>query len=321
MSVRDADVLLASLGLHLDPSNLVYSNVINEGFIIDQDPQAGESFRDGDTVKVTVSLGSRLNAALRNIRGRSPEEARGELYAAGLTVSEETLGDFSDDVPEGFVIECRGYDPQTSAETEVQDGGTVRLVLSRGREDSYVRVPKLVMLTVEQAQTIAAESGLTVGAVNPVQAEGVQNGVVVAQSIEPETQVKRGSVIDLNAAENAPAVAGQESPGSGMIYTGELSRDYYYGSIDIVATVGQPGGPAQSAEQVDVFVRLKQRVGGAIEYSMIEDVMPVKIGSRLPLNYTNVRGAAGVESGEIEIVNAVTGDVYGRYPISFHPLG
>ncbi|MGH8915166.1 MAG: PASTA domain-containing protein, partial [Acidimicrobiia bacterium] len=112
-----------------------------------------------------------------------------------FTVDEE----YSSDVEEGLVIRT---DPV--ADTEMQTGGTVLLVISLG--PAPVEVPNLNGLTPGQAEDILDDLGLELEVSNATQpvADPGQNGLVVSQNPEVGATVFPGDIVTVTLGEFEP---------------------------------------------------------------------------------------------------------------------
>jgi eukaryotic-like serine/threonine-protein kinase len=90
----DAEATLKDLGLTVDRSDKT-SESVAKGLVISTDPDAGATTYRGDTVTLVVSKGPPL-VAVPNVVGKSEDEARSALEAAGFKVSVNK--------PLGFVV-------------------------------------------------------------------------------------------------------------------------------------------------------------------------------------------------------------------------
>lgn len=108
------------------------SDSVANGNVISQSPEAGSSAKKGDTISIIVSQG-RAAVAVPDVKGKSEEEAKNELAAAGLTVTSVT-NDYSDTVPAGQVIS------QSIAPGKYVDAGSnITLVISSGPKTIYYK--------------------------------------------------------------------------------------------------------------------------------------------------------------------------------------
>ena len=115
-------------------------------------------------------------------------DALSAAEAAGLGVDFER--EYSEDVPVGLVTRT---DPDVGGRVLRQ--GTVVAFLSRGPE--RYPVPELVGLPREKALASVTAGFLAVGVVTDAYDDDVAAGVVVSQSLEAGTQVKKASAVDL----------------------------------------------------------------------------------------------------------------------------
>ncbi len=125
-----------------------YSDSVEEGKVISQNPAAGSKLEKGAQVTLTVSSGPEVvKVKVPDLRGMTEAAAKDKLKAEGLTcgtVSET----YSDTVTEGCVV-SQSYSP----DTEVEQGTSVNIQLSVGPEKH----------TYKYVATLDAPSGYTGG--------------------------------------------------------------------------------------------------------------------------------------------------------------
>ncbi len=340
LTVDEVRAKLAGLQVSMDSSNTAYSDEYEEGTVITQSPVAGEVLVQDANVFVTVSLGPESNHVLSTLKNLTIDDATASLNRVGIGVSAEPRLEFSEDVAEYYVI---GYEEMPTGEaagstegvTEEDDIGRfsryVRLIVSRGKSGDYIVMPQLVGMTQRSAEELIENSGLLVGGRTAVNTADYAPGTVLSQSAAADDFIRKGTPVNLQisvdpgsqiaegtvlppAAQDANAQAG----GSGD--PAVLSDEYYYGSIDDVCTIGDASTGPGEAQEVYVAVRLMQRVDDYVEYTMIDEPRPVSMGSRIPVTYHNIRGAYGVDTGEIQVYNVNTDAVYRTFTISFNPM-
>lgn len=112
----------------LEVSDHMFSETVEEGRIISQDPFPEETILPGDTVLVTVSRGSRKRT-LPPIRGMSYGELSALLEEKGLVPQRED--EYSDDVEAGEILRYEGRLPGE----ELDYGDSVTVVVSAGPEE------------------------------------------------------------------------------------------------------------------------------------------------------------------------------------------
>ena len=340
MTVDEARETLAGLQVSMDSSNTAYSDEYEEGTVINQSPVAGEVLVQDANVFVTVSLGPESNQVLSTLKNLTIDDATASLNRVGIGVSTEPRLEFSEDVAENYVI---GYEEMPTGEaagstegvTEEDDIGRfsryVRLIVSRGKSGDYIVMPQLVGMTQRSAEELIENSGLLVGGRTAVNTADYAPGTVLSQSAAADDFIRKGTPVNLQISVDPgsqiaegtvlpPAAQDAYTEAGGSGSSAVLSDEYYYGSIDDVCTIGDASTGPGEAQEVYVAVRLMQRVDDYVEYTMIDEPRPVSMGSRIPVTYHNIRGAYGVDTGEIQVYNVNTDAVYRTFTISFNPM-
>ncbi|GAA1695332.1 hypothetical protein GCM10009808_10700 [Microbacterium sediminicola] len=106
---------------------------------------------EGDTVTLTVSVG-----AVPDVAGMSISDATSALTAKGLNVSNATIDQYDNVVPDGDVI---GIAPREGGGAW-QPGNTVTLIVSQGPEP--IAVPDVVGMTIDVAVSTLESAGFSV---------------------------------------------------------------------------------------------------------------------------------------------------------------
>jgi eukaryotic-like serine/threonine-protein kinase len=176
-----------------------------EGEVLEQDPEAGEMAREGDTVTLTISEGL-PDVEVPDLRGMTLEEAREELKDARLKLGDVTQQP-DEDAPEGEVLE------QTpDAGQEIEARSKVDVVVSSG--PSTVEVPGVVGMTESEAIEEIQDAGLRVE-ITRGPSDEFEEGIVAGQDPEEGTEVDEGSTVVIFVSEGAeerpmPDVTGQD---------------------------------------------------------------------------------------------------------------
>ena len=211
-SEQEAKAAIESAGLVYAKGDDVASDTIPSGRAVSTDPAVGTGAAPGSTVTVQYSLGTAM-VDVPDVSGKTQEEAREALEKAGLKVGTSTSED-SSDVAKDKVIRT---DPV--AQTSVQRGSTVSLVLSTGR----VTVPDVKGMTLEQAQSALQDAGLTYNVNSPTTEKTSDqakkdSSEVTGTSPAPGSSVEAGSQVtidykkfDYQAAPTATATPGGKS--------------------------------------------------------------------------------------------------------------
>jgi beta-lactam-binding protein with PASTA domain/tRNA A-37 threonylcarbamoyl transferase component Bud32 len=176
-----------------------------EGQVIAQDPEAGATAHEGDTVTIIVSGGPR-ETEVPNLEGLTQEEAEQELEDARLELGNVTE-EASEDVEEGRVV---SQSPR--AGQEAARGSAVDLVISSGPE--AIVVPSVIGLSEDDAVSNLEQAGL-VADVQRDQNEAPE-GQVFAQDPGAGEEVNAGDTVTITVSEGPgeqemPGVEGQDA--------------------------------------------------------------------------------------------------------------
>ncbi|PLC11107.1 hypothetical protein AUQ48_01110 [Kocuria flava] len=173
----------------------VHSDDVSEGDVVATDPAADTQVEQGSTVVLEVSLGPAEVEVPGDLAGRSEEEVREALEAAGLDPG-PTRTVNSAWVPRGAVVTT---DPASG--TRVPSGSEVELVLSTGR----VTVPDVVGMPRDEAVAALSADGVGLGAeVVVAERSDVPAGQVVEQSVAGGGSAPQGATITLTVAVAPP---------------------------------------------------------------------------------------------------------------------
>lgn len=171
-----------------------YSEEYEAGIVIEQSEVGGDRVRTGSDVTLTVSAGSQW-FYMENFVGRTENEAQDSLSNSGA--KSVTFNYVQDSQTEpGYVISQTPEAGYQSRDTEV-------VITVSGRS---IQMPALTGLTLEGAQALIESEGLTVGSVTEGYSDDAPAHTVIAQSIEPNSEVLVGTVIDLTISGQGESV-------------------------------------------------------------------------------------------------------------------
>ena len=192
-------------GFKVAVSSKEYSNQYAKDKIMQQDPAAGETILSGSTVTVKVSLGNE-KVKIPDVQFQTKEKATSTLEKIGLKVS--VSYEQSDSVASGLVIR-----QSPAANTAVEPGSTVRIVVSKGA--APFQMPNVVGMTEAKAKETLTQKGLKVS-VNYEYAESKEAGTVLKQSVAAGNDITKGSNVTITVSigqkpVTVPNVVGQDS--------------------------------------------------------------------------------------------------------------
>jgi beta-lactam-binding protein with PASTA domain/predicted Ser/Thr protein kinase len=203
-----AGATLRNAGL-VPASSLKPSVKVASGLVISQSPVAADIVKKGARVSIVIS-GGPASKSLMDVTGLTAAKAAAELHQAGLKTTSKK--ESSKTVEAGLII---GTEPP--AETEVQEGHVVTLIVSSGPPP--VRVPDVTGQSLEAAEATLTNSELELGTVTKKVSSTQTAGTVLAQSPATGTSLHAGDKVNLTVAQapkapkevEVPAVVGAAS--------------------------------------------------------------------------------------------------------------
>lgn len=287
-----------------------YSENYSKGYVMRQDVDEGTAVEKWSTVGVTISKGSeRVDVKALNLSGMDKKQAEEILKDKDLIPSAKE--EANDTVPKGKVIRV--------GTEEAKAGDTVELFVSSGPKTVQGQVPKLTDGDAAAADALLKAAGLMSGTVTYEYDPSKPHGQVLSQSELPGTMLEPQSAVDYVVNDSA-----QASTEAAAAKTGEEEK-YYVGSIDATCSLSNYIGPASQTSSVRILIRLKQKdPKDANTYVYTNLISPrLVVGSQdIPVVFSRIKGAYGVDSGIVEVVDVDNDDkVIQSWPVSFFPAG
>ena len=188
-TVTEAQEELEGMGLFLEVNKTVPHPTIAEGLIISQTPKVDEIVRKSAKILVTVSAGPQM-VDVPNVVDSSASAAEIALANKGLESTITRV--YNSQVPEGNVI-----DQEPDAGKEVAQGTAVALIVSKGPEPVWIKMPKVTGYTLTEAKEILKQNNLTLEVVQPEVSYIYEEEIVIRQDPGPDSEVLQGAVVNL----------------------------------------------------------------------------------------------------------------------------
>ena len=222
----------------------VYNEEYKEGQICDQSPAPGEMVKEGNqTVTVTISAG-KDDMFMVDVYGKDARQALHILQdEMGLVVKQEP--DFSDQIDSGYVTK---YTPMEG--TLLKPGDTVTIWISQGPEIKTVKVPNFVDMNIEQVKSQLEYYGLELGEVQEFANDEYPAGDVIWQSLDMDTEVEEGTVINFQVSKGTEDPDPTPTPGEVIILPSDdpneiqstryvkVNLNGYTGTVNVRIVVG-----------------------------------------------------------------------------------
>lgn len=234
-----------------------YNNNVEQGKVIDQDPDAGNAASEGTEIVLVISKGAEPAAAVTvpDLTSMTPPEAEAELSRVGL-IGQAGDGEYSS-------VEVGRVSSQTPASGSMAKAGdTVMYQISKGSE--FVDVPNVIGWTQSEGTTVLQEAGFSV-IVDTAESELYGAGLICNQSamgqaskgsevlITVSTGTTKVAVPDVVGKTEATASSLLEGSGFYVQVTKVPSEDYTEGYVLWQST----SGTAESGSVVQIGVSSK----------------------------------------------------------------
>ncbi|MDO5416731.1 MAG: Stk1 family PASTA domain-containing Ser/Thr kinase [Lachnospiraceae bacterium] len=289
---EEAKKMLENYGLKMAVSSVEASDKYAVGCVMAQEINEGTVVEKNTTVNVKVSKGSSsIDLSLLGLEGMEQQAASLLLTGKGLVVASSE--EFSETIPAGNVVR---YEPQI-----LRDGETVTLYISKGSARGLV--PDVTGKSPEEAEAELRAAGFIPAPVGNEFSDTVEKGLVFNQTAEGgSTQLKGTSVKYFISLGPEETIIGATR------YIGSINKQYNL-SVDL--------GPGFSQTSVQIVIRLIQEVDGKVVVKNLIEPRTVVGDTVIPISFSRIEGADGVEEGTVELVNLDTGKVLVSYPVSF----
>lgn len=176
-----------------------YDDEAAKDTVIEQDIPAGSRYDEKDPIKVVVSGGSKL-IEIDDYRNRNIDDVQQLLSKQGFVC--DIIYDNDDKITKNCVIKT-----VPAAREKAEAGTIVTCYVSLGAAEVKALVPDMVGKSIEDATDLATENGIKL-TITYENADGVEAGTVLEQSIDPDTEVEPDTrVIVTIAGETAASSA------------------------------------------------------------------------------------------------------------------
>jgi hypothetical protein len=233
---------------------------VEKGYVISQSVDDGTAITKDTAITIVISSGKEMTS-VPNVVNYEDSQATTLLEEAGLKVTHGYA--YDDNVEKDHVISS---DPV--AGTEVEEGSTVKIIISNGKEQKKVVVPYLEGMSEADAAAKLTELNL-VGAPTYEYSDTVKEGQVISQDPVVNTEVDEQSTVSYVVSK------GQEKVTYSVAFSGSLTNTEF---------------------DFDTF----GKVNVSISYTIGRESYSVYSGSAgagdFPLSIDGVQGLTGIET-------------------------
>lgn len=162
-----------------------------QGTVLECYPEEGQNAKTGTEVRVIISGGA-SSEKVPDLKDIDKTSAQDMLKAYGLELVVKGY-EFNDTVPKDAVI---SQDP--AMDTEAKKGGKVNVILSKGPEIKWTKVPGVKGLDIAKAEELMTIAKLKVSSKTIIKTQDkALDNKVESQSIPEGTEVKEGATVGL----------------------------------------------------------------------------------------------------------------------------
>lgn len=207
MTLSEAKQAAESDGFKVKQGKKIYSNDYSEGEVAQQTPDAGKKESKGSTITINLSKGPQ-SGTVPNLVGHMQSEAESILkdsdYELG-TVKSETSTE-----AKGTIL---SQDPAGGSDAE--HGTSVNIVVSDGKGVHKATVPSVTGKSLAEAKKAIRDAGFSVGKVTYDESNVYGSGYVMWQQYAANTQLDKGTSIDIEVSKGAPKTPSDKDDDSG----------------------------------------------------------------------------------------------------------
>lgn len=190
LKVEEATDMLQKMELNLAVVRTINHPTLQEGFIISQDPKPEVIVKKNSEVKIVVSKGPNI-VTVPNILNSDLLNAEIALSNEGLTIGEVTRV-YHEQIPSSKVVH-----QEPAAGKEIIQGSSVNIIVSKGPEPIWVRMPAVTGLNIEQAKIVLQNYNLVIGIVQTENSYEAVQDIVIRQDPGAGSEILQGSVVNL----------------------------------------------------------------------------------------------------------------------------
>lgn len=195
---------------------------VEKGYVISQSVDDGTAITKDTAITIVISSGKEMTS-VPNVVNYEDSQATTLLEEAGLKVTHGYA--YDDNVEKDHVISS---DPV--AGTEVEEGSTVKIIISNGKEQKKVVVPNLEGMSEAYAAAKLTELNL-VGAPTYEYSDTVKEGQVISQDPVVNTEVDEQSTVSYVVSK------GQEKVTYSVAFSGSLTNTEFdfdtFGNVNV----------------------------------------------------------------------------------------
>ena len=210
LSLEDALRTAENRELRIEVFDSVFLSDFEKGTVVEQHPRAGFMVKKNRKVFLTMNAMNPERVAMPDLVDLTFIQARAKLESFGLKIGKIS---YEPDIAQNMVLSQRMNGRNLVPGDSVVKGAKVDLVLGKGLSDEETDVPDIVGRSLEEANIMASDRFLSIGATvhdqSIVTSEDEQKAVVFRQKPQPGMSLPMGSAIDVWLTLDSAKIAGK----------------------------------------------------------------------------------------------------------------
>jgi serine/threonine protein kinase len=207
MTASEARTTAEDAGFKIKVGKDVYSSDVEENRVAEQNPDAGKEVRKGTTITINLSKGTK-QGTVPNIVGQNYEDVDQQLEDAG-DYSIGVVKQVTSTKAAGTILT---QDP--AAGTQADKGTKINVTVSDGQGEEKGTVPSLTGKTLAAAKKAITSAGFKVGTITYDESNVYGKGYVMWQQYGANTELEKGTTIDIEVSKGAPSTDDSSSDSS-----------------------------------------------------------------------------------------------------------
>lgn len=164
LTLEDAVVTARERDLRIEVLDSVYLNDFERGTVVDQHPKPGFKVKKNRKIFLTMNAVKPEKVVVPNLIDLTFRQARARLESFGLVVGNIS---YAPDIAINIVLAQKSHGRDLIPGDSVIKGSAVDIVLGKGLSEEETSVPDLIGYTFDEAQVVASDRFLSIGAVVP----------------------------------------------------------------------------------------------------------------------------------------------------------
>ena len=207
MTYKEAKAACEDAGFTIKKGKDIYSAEVSEKRVAQQDPEAGSKAKKGSTITVNLSKGSQ-DGTVPNLIGMNynSDDVEALLKEYGYVIG--VVKESTSTQTAGVII---AQDPEGG--TSLDKDSKVNITISDGKGEEKGTVPSVTGKSLEEAKSAITSAGFEVGNVSYDESNVYGNGYVMWQQYAANTQLEKGTKIDIEVSKGAPQASGGDTTG------------------------------------------------------------------------------------------------------------